>query len=176
MSDLRHIASLAEEQIQAELEVANLKEQLQIAEENLRFISEDLIPEAMDVAGVEEFTLSDGRRVTIAREYKGHISEENTPAAFGWLRKKEFDGIIKRNVSFAFGRGDDKLADTVIRRLLKAYPDLDIKDKASVHHMTLNAFIRERLEDGDDLPLEAFGVFERRYAKIAEVKVKKKKK
>jgi hypothetical protein len=41
-----------------------------------------------------------------------------------------------------------------------------VKQEQNVHWQTLDAFVRQQLENGDELPLELFGVFRQRFAKV----------
>lgn len=176
MSDLKEITKLATLQITLEDEVASLEDQLKDKKAELRKVSEDDLPEALEAAGVTEFTLKNGRKVELAKSYHAAITEANKYAAFAWLRQRGFDGIIKHAVTFTFDRGQDNLATEVVRRVLKGYPQLKdaVEDKETVHPQTLKAFVKEQMEEGSDIPTEPFGIFVRRVAKIGVAKKKAK--
>lgn len=136
--------------------------------EQFRVITESDLPEAMDALGIEDFTLKNGRKITINQSYHPNISGDHEDEAFGWLRENGHDGIIKRNVSVEFGKGEDKIANYLLRNLrrYKSLSESSIKDKEGVHPQTLKAFVREMIESGENLPMEAFGVHIRRIANI----------
>ena len=43
---------------------------------------------------------------------------------------------------------------------------LVMKDKQAIHPQTLLAWVKERLKEGDNLPVETFGIFRQRTAKV----------
>jgi hypothetical protein len=45
---------------------------------------------------------------------------------------------------------------------------LVMKENYSVHHATLNAWVKEQLGDGVELPKETFGIFRQRSSKVKE--------
>lgn len=165
MSQLEKIVKLAQMQLEQEELVAHLENELKEAKQRFQELSERELPDAMEEAEVEEFTLKDGRRVKIVTEYYASISENNRAVAFGWLRGKGHDGIIKRDVTAKFTKGQDKLANSVVEYLRANYA-VPINDKESVHYQTLRAFIREQFEGGVDVPMDTFGVHIINKAKI----------
>jgi hypothetical protein len=129
------------------------------------------IPTIMATLGLEEFKLQDGSKVTVKQDVKCGISEERKPAAHAWLRENEFDGIIKTNLSLAFGKGEQEAVAKAQKVLAEAGFDAAVSE--SVHNQTLKSFIKEQLAEGTDIPLETFGVFEFKQAKIALPRTRK---
>lgn len=135
------------------------------------------IPEIMETLGMAEFKLTDGSTVSVKNDIKASITIANQPAAFKWLEDHHFDGIIKTNVGLAFGKGEMERAKKAVEELSKAGFDGASIDR-SVHFSTLKSFVKERLEDAtvkaeDALPMDIFGVFE---FKVAKIKLPKSKK
>lgn len=166
MSDLDTIVSLAELQLNYQDRVLDLEEELKEAKENLRRVSEKDLPDAMDEAGVEEFTLKDGRKVVVRKEYYANIPKAHQKVAFSWLRERGHDAIIKRDVTAKFGKGEDEKANKLVKLLKEQFDDIGFKDKESVHFQTLRAFVREQMEEGVDIPEDIFGIHVRNVAKI----------
>ena len=162
------IVAMAKEALEIEARIEKGKELLKQLEEAHKAIVENDLPEAMDSLGLEEFKLDSGRKITISESYHPNISEANRDEAFDWLRDHGHDGIIKRNVSVQFGKGEDAIANRLLANLrrYKSLGESTIKDSSGVHPQTLNAFVREMIESGEDLPMETFGVFVRRAASI----------
>ena len=82
---------------------------------------------------------------------------DNRPKAYEWLRDNGYDDIIKNNVSVSFGRGEDDLANA-----FKAVAEKEgyvPQQDTSIHAGTLKAFVRERIEAGDEFPMELFGAY-----------------
>lgn len=150
-----------------EADEAALKEK----NERLAKIVREQIPDIFLALEIEEYKLKDGSKVTVKEEIKTSITEENKPTAFMWLRENEYDGIIKTNVSASFGKGEAELAAQARAALVAAgFDHASISD--SVHPSTLKAFVKERLEAGDAIPIDVFGIFEFKVAKITQPKRK----
>lgn len=168
MSDLKEITALAERQLDLEHLIEEAEESLKSLKEQHRAVSENDLPEAMEEAGMMEFKLKDGRKVTVNRKYHASIPKAHQSQAFRWLREHGHDGIIKRDITLKFGKGDDELARKIRDLLSDELGDetVGIADKEHVHHSTLRAFVREQIEAGEDLPMDEFGVFIRTVAEI----------
>jgi len=162
---LEQIVTLAELQLDYVARLVELDEETREVKDRLRQVSERELPDAMDEAGVEGFTLKDGRKVSIKVEYYASIPKDKQPLAFSWLRERGHDGLIKRNVTAKFGKGEDGLAEAFVAWAREHY-FVPIDDKQSVHHQTLKAFVREQMEDGIEIPQDVFGVHVRNVAKI----------
>ena len=150
-----------------ELEREILKDSIALSEkqDKLDKILRGYIPDIMKALRLEDFKLEDGSKITVKDDVKAHISEENKPIAHGWLRENDYDGIIKTEVTVNFGKGESADAERAREALIAAgFTDAEIND--SVHHSTLKSFVKERLVAGDNIPLDVFGVFEFRVAKI----------
>jgi hypothetical protein len=163
---LEKIAALAQQLLQYESRIEAVKSNLKQLEATYRRISENELPEAMDAAEVSEFRMTDGRRITVGDEYHAGIPKAKEQEAFEWLRTNGFDGIIKRELSVKFGKGDDDKATELNNELCARYGD-HFSDKEAIHHSTLKAFLRELVEEGVDVPLDLFGAHIIRRAKVA---------
>jgi hypothetical protein len=109
--------------------------------------------------------------VSVKADVKTSITEANKPAAFAWLREHHFDGIIKMAVSLSFGKGESAAAELAVKTLHEA--GYEPTQAESVHPATLKSFVKERLEDGDNIPIDVFGIFEFKQSKIKLPKTKK---
>jgi len=122
----------------------------------LKMTDEDL-PSVLQEMGVSSFTLDDGSKVEIKPLYAGHISANNKEAAFEWLRNNGHDDIIKNVVSCQFGRGEDNKAEEFYA--IASAKGYVAQQKQDVHASTLKAWIRERVENGEEFPMEVFGAY-----------------
>ncbi len=168
---LERLTSLAAQAKELEAELTADTVALANKQEKLDKILREYIPDIFKELALEEYKLSDGSKITVKDDVKCNISEERKPAAFGWLREHEFDGIIKTAVQAAFGKGEAQRAADACAVLIEAGYDAAVTD--SVHPQTLKAFVKEQLEKGTAIPLETFGVFEFRIAKITPPKARK---
>jgi hypothetical protein len=101
--------------------------------------------------------LDDGSQIDVKPTYGASILVDNRPKAYEWLRDNGYDDIIKNNVSVSFGRGEDDLANA-----FKAVAEKEgyvPQQDTSIHAGTLKAFVRERIEAGDEFPMELFGAY-----------------
>ena len=155
--NLRSMAEVAREIRDKEAEINNLEKTLKARKEDLRKQSEEELPSMMAEIGVNSFELDDGSRVTVKDLYGGHISLANRDAAYLWLRDNGFDDIIKNTLSIVFGRGEDEKADHFMK-ILEGHGLLP-EQKTGVHPSTLKGWIKERMEAGDEFPMDLFGAY-----------------
>jgi hypothetical protein len=100
---IQTIAVLAESQVDLEEQIEELNNQLKVVKEKHRRISEEQLPEALQEAGVSEFKLKDGTKVSTSTYYSARITPDNKEEAFKWLRENRFADLIKNTVSVSFG-------------------------------------------------------------------------
>lgn len=163
---LQRISTLARQQREAELDLAKKEEELAAAQERLRQYREVLIPNAMAEARQESVTTLDGFRVTVEEKIRASIPEAAKPKAFAWLDQTGNSRIIKHEFKILFGKEDDAWARKFMRDLAQRKRPVDCKRRDFVEPMTLQAFIKNALKDGMDVPLDLFGAFRQRYAEV----------
>lgn len=171
---LAMLYGLAQEQADAEADVARLEAELEKAREKLKDISERRLPDAMDEIGMADFTTSSGLKILIEEKIRCSIPKAVEDQAFGYLRANGLGSLIKRKVSVEFGKGEDEQAADLVKWLVKNYESTE--DKSSVHPSTLTSVIKGKLEDGEEFPQELFGVFRQRASVIDRPKPKKTRK
>lgn len=168
---LELLARLAHESTELEREIIADTVALEEKNSKLMGLLRKRIPEIMKTLGMEEFKLTDGSVVSVKSDVKCGITEANKPAAFAWLEEKNFDGIIKTKVNTEFGKGEMESAKAALK-LLEESGFHGTMDR-SVHPATLKSFVKEQLENGTNIPIETFGIFEFEIAKIKLPKAKK---
>lgn len=162
---LSKVSNLAEKQMKLENEISELEEELKRKGEEFRRVQEYELPDAMTEVGITEFKHKSGFKITIKPFYSGKITPDNLEACHTWLRENGHDGIIKHNLAIELGKGQDDIANDV-KEFIKSL-GLSYVDKEGVHHSTLNAFIKEQVENGTEFPLTLFNAFIGRKAKIS---------
>jgi hypothetical protein len=168
---LERIVKLADESKELQRQIEDATVALAKLQADYDRIINGLLPGVMEELGLEEFKMQDGRKVEIKSDIKCSITEERKPAAWAWLEETQNDGIIKTAVSAAFGRGEMDEAKKA-QAALEAIGVLASIDR-SVHPSTLKSFVKEQLEKGTNIPLDTFGVFDRKIAKITLPKARK---
>lgn len=169
-STLERLVKLANDHAVASQEVQDLVVKLAEAEERLKGIARVSIPNLMDELGMAQFKMADGSIVSVEDKVSASITIANRPAAYHWLVENDYDGIIKTKVVASFGKGENDDAQKAYDALFES-GFAPVKDE-SIHHQTLQSFVKERLAAGEALP-DSFGVHEFKEAKI---KLPKKKK
>jgi hypothetical protein len=158
---LTRLAQLAADQ---NAEVARISAELEAATAAYKRTVEVDLPSAMEAAGMANFTTSTGLEIVVKERVHAHISRERYPAAVKWLDENGHSGLVKRNVIIAINRGDAGVAADMVAQVRA--DGLDAKQEFKVEPSTLKKFIREKLEAGEEVPVDLFGVH--RY-KVAEL-------
>lgn len=159
------LTGLADEQQAAEEEVLRLETLLDEAKKNLKRISEFEIPNLLD--GLEgKIALPDGRTVTVAEKIRASLDSDKKPLAMRWLDDNGHGGLIKRKFTIEFNRDQEEWAKKFEEQLAQSETPLNVKKEHMVHWQTLDAFVREQLETGAEIPLDLIGVFRQRNTKI----------
>jgi len=160
--DMALLSQLANDQLEAEQNVEKSEEALKMAKLRLRDISEGQIPELMDKLQLEQFKTANGLQIVVATQVRASISKENMPKALEWLRERGHEKIVKHVIEVTPKSDGDAIS--LMRGLLDA--GCQVEDKASIHWQTLGGFVREKLEKGEDVPMDLFGVFRQRFSKV----------
>ena len=141
-----------------------LQKRLELQEDNIKstkkeldHLSGEVIPTMMAEMGLSHLKLMDGSSVDVKPNYSASITIANRDAAFQWLRDNNLGDIIKNEISVSFGRNEDnKAADYASLASERGYQPTQ---KLKVEPMTLKALVRERMENGKEMPVELFNVF-----------------
>ena len=166
--DLSTLTGFGDAIVNQELFVKELEEKLKEEKKKLLKMTDEDLPALMTEANVLEFKLNDGSKITIKAQYGGSIKVENRPAAFAWLRKHKHDDIIKNTISCQFGRGEDALASS-----FKAFAEKKgyiPNQTEKIEPMSLRGWIKERVEKGEEFPMELFGAYVGQRAVITKAK------
>lgn len=159
------LIELADKQEKAEKEIARLELLLEEAKTNLKNIQEYELPKLMDgLSG--EITLPDKRTIKISEKIRANLSKENKPIAFKWMETTGNSSLIKRRFIIEFNKNQAEEAEAFQELLKTSKKPLNIQEENNVHWQTLDAFVRQQLENGSGIPLTTFGVFRQRISKI----------
>lgn len=163
---IKEVGELCEAAEKQQDKVNELSQQLKNEEAKLKELLEVKIPETLEAAGMKELKLTSGKKITIIDELAFNIPEAKRPACMDWLRKNNYDSIIKNIVSAQFAKGEDKAAIEWYRKLLAA--GLNASHKEDVHWQTMKAFLKEQSRNNtmSTADKELFGVYEYKIAKI----------
>lgn len=165
---LASVAQLAERQRTLESEIAETEARLAELKADLQRVSTGDLPTAMAAAGVRDFRTVDGARVEVQSFVQASIPKARRPEAHAWLHAHGLGDIVKHEITVRCGKGEDAVAELAKDVLTQAglHPD----DTESVHPQTLKAVVRERIESGELIPFDLFGVHVGDRARITPAK------
>jgi len=155
--ELDGVARLANEAAALEEKIFDTEQALKVHKKALYEITDQRLPEALEEMGLQKFTLTDGSEISISPIYAASIPKDRKEEAFKWLRDHDFGDLVKNNVTVTFGRGEDDTAKEFVSLCgSKGFVPSQLE---KVEPMTLKAWLRERVETGDAVPLDLFGAF-----------------
>lgn len=154
---LKTVAELAKEIQNEEEYISCLEDDLKKAKKKLLKMTDEDLPALLQEVGINKFELDDGSTVEVKQTYGASILVDNRPQAYDWLRENGYDDIIKNNVICTFGRGEDDKASAF--QAFAAKEGYAANQKTEIHPQTLRAFVKERVEAGEEFPMELFGAW-----------------
>lgn len=159
-----HVVELTNKFIELLRSIDIVRADLDQMEAEARALSDVLIPEAMDDAGLAEFKTAAGERVIVKEIIRANIPAHLMHEASEWLEAHDGGGLIKTVVSTTVARDNHEMVATIVDAIAKMGATVDRKD--SVHWGTLTSWVKERLVAG--LPIDAtlLGVMIGRKAEI----------
>ena len=158
------LPTLIRESMKMNEEIAQAEQQLKELKLNKRKVNNEHIPSRMKEMGMDGITV-DGNKVTLRQFVHARISEEKRDEAFAWIRSIGEGDIIKNDVTVSFNAGQDNVAGAVVDDLKSK--GLDPAQKTHVHPMKLKAWVKDRIEKGQEIDFDTFGVFVGTEAKIS---------
>ena len=138
-------------------QVKTNEELLKDKKKELERLSGEVIPTLLSEMGISSLKLADGSAVDVKPYYAANISLKNREEAYNWLRSNGLGDIIKNEITVSFGRDEDNKATTYVN--LAKGQGYQPTQKLKVEPMTLKALVRERIENGKDMPPDIFNVF-----------------
>ena len=155
--NIQSLADQVERLSTLQQEIEKQEDALKQKKKNFEHLSAEVIPTMMAEMGLSHLKLMDGSSVDVKPNYSASITIANKDAAFQWLRDNNLGDIIKNEISVSFGRNEDnKAADYASLASERGYQPTQ---KLKVEPMTLKALVRERIENGKDMPVELFNIF-----------------
>ena len=151
------VAGLARKIKQQQDKVERLDRELKDEKQALLKLTDEDLPSTMADLGLSRFSLDDGSTVEVKPTYGASILVKDRPAAYDWLRENGFDDIIKNVISCQFGRGEDDQASAF--HAFASQQGYPADQNESIHSSTLKAFVKERIETGEDFPHTLFGAY-----------------
>jgi len=161
------LSSLIRQSIDLGKEVELAEKHLKDLQQRKRTVDEEDIPSLMDQLGVESLTV-DGNKVSIDKYVSARIPDDRREEAFSFIRSIGEGDIIKNEVVVGFGMGQDNIAGSVVDDLRNK--GLEPAQKTHIHPMTLRTWAKNRIEKGDTIDFDLFGIYVGNRAKIRGAK------
>ena len=154
---VKSISELCNRLLDLQEQARRIEENLKSKNDEIRMLSEQEIPNLMQEAGVSEFKLADGSSVSVKPFYAAKIPVSKTDEAFQWLTGNGYGDLIKNTVSLNFGKSEDNLANSLVEDLKSK--GHNVSQKKKVEQQTLKAFVKEAIQNGQNVPMDLFGVY-----------------
>jgi hypothetical protein len=131
-------------------------------------LTHKLLPDAMTAAGTASFITTTGVKISIKEIVSGSLpkDESRRSEALRWLENNGGLSIIKGSIEAQFERGEDNAQKRNQTAEILNKLGIDFVENESVHPQTLAAFAREKLKNGEEVPLETLGLWAGRQAKV----------
>ncbi len=163
--DLDTLQKVADKQQALQTQLSELEAKADRVRQALRTVAETELPDMMDKIGIESFKTNTGLNIEVSEKIRATISKSNEARAFHWLRDHKHEKLITRVLSLKFSAGEYEEADDCYKALANQFEQ--VGDKEGVHAQTLSAFVREKLSAGEEIPMDLFGVYRQRVAKVS---------
>lgn len=155
---LARLTNWANELQELDVSVAEAEERFKALKADRKELAEQKIAKLMDDLDLTDFKTKDGVRIKLKSKMRCKITDDNRESAYDWLDEQGHGGIIKRQVAVGFSKAEGERALELIEQLREQYPD--VKEVKDVHWSTLDKIINELAVQGEDVPLDLFGVYD----------------
>lgn len=166
--DLELLAGLAERQVELEAQIAERQQEIKDLEKQVREISWKQIPDLLDSLNMESFKLKDGSEITVKEDLRLSIPKDPEKKAFvlKWLIENDGEYLIKEEFGFRFDKGEGDAAKQ-FEQFIKTYEGRLRMDKSEgVETNSVKSFLKTKLADGEEVPLDKLGGHRQTISKI----------
>ena len=153
---LGRISKLADEMHDYSKQIAQNDLEGKKLKEQHRQIAEEQLPELFEEVGMSELKTKSGLPLKLKNVVHTSISKGRKPKAISWLDENGQGGMVKRCVTIDFDKTQEDKVKALLRLIGRGWPNHRVE--LDVHASTVKAFVKKRLEDGEVLPLDIFGV------------------
>lgn len=150
------LISLASQQEALTVSIENAKASLKEREAELETIATGKIPQLMKDCNISNLSLTSGKSISIKRSYFAKIPKDKTREAMAWLDANGYSGAVKRVIAANTPQDENKAKE--LREFLFDN-EIDFNINENINAQTLKKIVKETMEEGKEIPLEAFGVY-----------------
>jgi len=169
---LSRLRAKADEARDLELQISQAEERLREMKTRRNVVLREELVDAMQEAGMTEMTLAaagnlPALRLKLGTEVRASIAQgwsfEKRREAFNYLDEHDAGDLILTQIAVEFPREERAL---VLRLREKLSREHQVVLRETVHHQTLTAWLKERVEAGDAVPLDVIGGYVGRIVRI----------
>lgn len=152
--------------VQLQTTIDGMEEILATKRAELHQLTTRRLPDIMLAAGTLAFKTPEGAKVEIKEFMNGSLPKEPEArsAALTFLEKNGAGPLIKNSFFIALGKGQKQELKELTRALKGV--GVDYTRKEDVNAQSLYSWARERIKNGEPLPLDILGLYSGRVAKI----------
>ncbi|NET72455.1 MAG: hypothetical protein F6K62_16430 [Sphaerospermopsis sp. SIO1G2] len=166
---MAHLVELVDELTDLQGKFEDAERALNKIKQKKQLLEEKVIPEYLtNNLGLQEVRLKNGKLIKVQRKIYASTGGNKDPArhamCVAWLEEHNEDGIVKRNIVANFTREENEKAKKLKEQLMQ--DGFNVKSENSVHSGSLAKWVREKIEAGEEVPHELFGVCEKTEIKI----------
>lgn len=169
-AQMERLRALVLRMAELELKVDDLEFELKETKKELGSYKEKLVPELMSEIGLDSLRTQGGIEVEVKEEVRAAFPKDSSrqASAFAYLKETGNDGLIKREITIQYGRDSTEWAERLTTQLEEwgVGDHATVQQEWTIHHQTLLAFIRSQLKEGSEIPLDMFGAYVQKFAKI----------
>lgn len=164
--ELAVLATALQEAVMLQTTIDSIEEVLAQHKQDLHAITTRKLPDIMLAAGTLAFKTPEGAKVEIKEFMSGSLPKEPDAriAALTFLEKNGAGPLIKNSFFIAIGKGQKEELKALTKALKSV--GVDYTRKEDVNAQSLYAWARERVKNGEPLPLDILGLYSGRVAKI----------
>lgn len=149
-SSLELLIKYAKDQLALETRIERGEKVMTELKAQLQQLRTKTIPDLMTELGIDEFKLNTGEKITIKPFYTASVV--NMTTFYEWLKEHGHEHILKVDVLVPVGKGQVEKAEKIQKKILGSGITCNVV--TTIHPQTLKAFVKERIEAGEDIPVE----------------------
>ena len=152
------ISEIANAQLSKKKELSESEDDVKRLKKEYIQISQVDLPEAMQSVGMASFTLDNGASISVKDQMRASLRKKNRVEVANWLKEHGAGSLIKDTVVIEFQKGENSRAEELIDLLVdKGFSNFH--EDISINTGSLKALAKEKLAQGEDIPLELMGIF-----------------
>jgi hypothetical protein len=140
--------------------------ELKEAQDDLNRLVLVQVPEAMEAAGLTSLKMRDGSTLSVKKDIKVNITQDNSVAAYAWLRALGHGMSIKQVLEVDLRTIPEDARGRMSEVLHESF-DAEPVVTETIHNATLRSIVSAMLEAGKTVP-PCVGVFEFKKASVKE--------